>query len=310
MRTLIAFSGGFDTTFLTYELLTKTDDEVTLVYIDSSMVPPTKINRSFMLFNPSNSSSRGLYMSQKSVSWLKENCRPFNYIVEVLKESDIAEEDTLPVYFAKYAATKINEGLYDRAGGGWNWDIWPNEAYEDWLPQHPCRIAAQRAFDKITKKGKLWWPLIDEGDNIFPKRGGNVHAIKYLPKDLQKTLIGCEIIRISDDDEIIRCEKCEKCLWRRFCENKLADGWTEDQIQDYRLYRGKTFVPGRWSPWKFWIHEEFENEKTYTNITSEEAKERLKSQKTSWQLVNVPDTDIWEGLRDFLDKPPKQKLSD
>jgi 7-cyano-7-deazaguanine synthase in queuosine biosynthesis len=292
MRTLIAYSGGLDTAYLAYKFLTETEDEITLVYIDSSMLQKNDDNAGFIVFNNNRNSGKNRFIADRTSKWLLKNTRPFNMITKTVKE--VLSDESLNVYFARYAAKLMNENLYDRACGGWNWDIFPDEAFEDNLPRHPQVIATERAFAEVSKRGEFFWPLID---HMFDYRQGNVHALAYLPKELLKLSIGCENIVLDlEEEKVYTCGHCNKCNWREFCEKKLSEGWTPDQVQEYRLKRSKEFVPGKWSPMRTWIQEELGKKSKIGKI--DQIKEGIEK-KPHWGTSFFEDKGIWEGLVKF-----------
>lgn len=295
MRTIISFSGGLDTAYLAYKFLTETDDEITLVYLDTSMLDNNDKHKGVMMFNNNITSGSNKFIAKRTSDWLYKNTRHFVFKTKTI--SSILPDESLNVLFARYAAKLMNDNLYDRACGGWNWDIFCDEAFEDHYPKHPQVIGTNRAFTQVSKRGEFFWPLVD---HMFDYRQGNVHALAHLPKELTEIAVGCEDIHFNEKNQNIEiCGKCTKCMWRTFCEKKLSEGWTPNQVQEYRLKKSKEFVPGKWSPMRFWIHEELGLTEGWSG-TSEEAKEKIKNNKF-WgndHFRNLKNKGIWEGLLD------------
>jgi hypothetical protein len=288
MRTAVFFSGGLDSTYLTWRLLSSTTDEVVAYYVNFD-VEHSEDDRS-ILNMPTVDAQGGERIGAYRISaWYEANLRPMvvaRHTIESLRADENGH-----VALARLAADLVTSGRYDRVAGAWTWDNWGQPC--GGLPRLPSYYAARRAFNVAMGKPfsaepdwRFWMPLLD---NEWNNRHGHVHAVAELPADLLALTVSCKNPGLENNLPT-RCWKCRRCQWFKRVKQMLGMGWTPDQIQDYRLERSiakdGTFVNPR-----FWLTSELRGE--WPDHAEGLATMRL---GPHWSSKPFPDEGIWKGL--------------
>lgn len=245
-KTVLAFSGGWDSTFILWKLLTETDDEVTAVYLDSQ----------FVITDIGTIKEYVQYIrAQKVVDELRK-IRNFEFISYKIKPSDITEETYLKyLQFVQYVAPFVNNGTYDRVVHG--------ASYEDvsckilpHLDYFPTYYVVDRLFNRLCTRGELWEPLL-KGD-MFYQNYNRAFAMKDLPTNIKNVVASCDLPEYNNDIEnFVDCGHCRKCLENKLSSDMLSVGKTPEEILQWKKQKSIEYGEnGLMAPLLFWIRKE------------------------------------------------------
>jgi len=231
-KTVVGFSGGWDSTFLMWKLLTETDDEITAVYIDSQFV------RNHIFTNKSYIQ----YIRAKKIVQELQKIRAFSFVSHVLKEEEITIEISNKILlFIQHVAPMINDGTYDRLTFG--------SSYED---QHRRAIphleytsnyyACKRLFDKLCTRGEYFIPLVDT--TWYPKYT-KAYALVELPDNIKNVIASCqEPVFDFEKDSFVDCGECGNCVIIEKFKELLDSGMTPHEIVTWRLNKALEYGDG------------------------------------------------------------------
>lgn len=276
-------SGGIDSTYVLWKLLTETDDEVTAVYFDfwnvsidmKTQIDPNK-----------------KYMMNVLADRLKA-IRNFNYIHHVAKESEVIPQLEHKLLFAiKYAAPFINNGTYDRLVTG--------AAYEDKalkiVPHLDREVTeyAEKRLIRLFNRGQYWNPLVDDSWHTHYSRD---IALRNLPADILECalLMSCHNPRYDETVAIKghKCNDCGRCLINQTSQVMIDEGKTSAEILEWK--RVKTYeygANGLAAQVSTWIKTELGFEGA---PTKEEVIESNRINKF-FHIRNLKNEGIWKGL--------------
>lgn len=239
MKTFVPFSGGLDSTYLLWKLLSQTTDEITALYVDVKSTDPyilTKYDiRSFSLYEGSTERMNNV---NNVVSWLKENVRNFNFVIEPMNTQflvrDINNPNSTASYFTRWAAPKLNDGTLDRICLAHEWD---NDGYGNGgtvgLNRRPGSWVAHDIFPAVATRGRLEFTLLDMDYN-------QAYALSEMPNDL----VGLVRYPLSPDPA-----KNAKTSWYK---RMLSDGKTPKDAGD--IAKANCTLPNnRWISMRSWI---------------------------------------------------------
>lgn len=233
MKTVIAFSGGLDSTYVLWKLLSSTDDEVTAIHVDTTGVSPsTRYRYDLRAFDGGNDNA------QLVVDWLQANVRSFTYIRHDFDEAyvvrGIQDVNNTQTYLVRYLATLINDGQYDQLVCCPEKE---NDGYANGgtiFSRRPGGMAARDLFISLATRGKIDFPLIETNYT-------QAVALKGLPKDLSAIVYAQGTSQFGF--------KLQKKMW---FQTLVWSGKTPEEIWD--IYYAKcTAVPGKWHSMKFWV---------------------------------------------------------
>jgi hypothetical protein len=241
MKSLIAFSGGMDSTYVLWKCLSQTTDDVTAVFFyggNLSSTDLTKYNlRSFTEILQLNSIDPA---SQAVVDWLKANVRDFTLIVEPLNTAYFSVDPNYPNNPQSYCIRRFvydfNSGVYDqmlssceRENDGWsNGGTTPQS-------RGVGSMIARELFVQMANRGRLDFSLIENQYN-------QAIALSELPQALLALVDTCAI-----DDMGFLCQK------RRFFKQLLAEGKTQQEIRN--IVNQNSITPdNRWMSMKLWLN--------------------------------------------------------
>lgn len=245
-KTVLAFSGGWDSTFILWKLLTETDDEVTAVYLDSQFVKEDiGTIKEIVQF----------IRAQKVVDELRK-IRNFEFISYKIKPSDINEETYLKyLQFVQYVAPFVNNGTYDRVVHG--------ASYEDvsckilpHLDYFPTYYVVERLFNRLCNRGELWEPLLK--GNVLYQNYNRAFAMKNLPSNIKSVVASCDEPQYDKDKEdFVDCGECRKCLENKLSSDMLSAGKTPEEILQWKKQKSVEYGEnGLMAPLLFWIRKE------------------------------------------------------
>ena len=300
-KTLIAFSGGMDTAYLLYKLLSETKDEVTALHLVRDEDTKHKI--------------ASPHKNNKHIPALVEELRKirdFKFITKLVADDDYPPDimhHWYP-YLISYAAPFLNEGIYDRVGTGRTWEQF-NQRVVNFIDPftklpirgNPSAFATQRLFDKLVHKGTIWKPLTT---HEYHRDFNRWHVFSYLPKEIRKHTFSCDFPNFVDD-EAIPCGGCHKCLWDKFTEAVVAQRWTAKQLEDYKLTKAREFGSGsKVAPMRAWLPIVMGEGKIWMDLDTKEKVQEFVEVRPYYSVpANVSKESIWNmnDLSDIANKP-------
>jgi hypothetical protein len=234
MKTVLPFSGGVDSTYALWKLLSETQDEVTAVFVDISNISPADITR----YDLRSFSGSDRTTSDIAAQWLQANVRSFTYIVQPFDAQyaprGIENVNSPPTYVTRFAVPRINTGEFDRL-------VCTNEKENDGFAnggtietRRPGSIAAREIFVANATRGSIEFPLIDSNYT-------QANALAEMPSELLSIVDHCAVGDTSF--------KCQKKIW---FQNLLNEGKTPAQAWGI-YYATCTQVAGKWFSMKFWL---------------------------------------------------------
>lgn len=177
-KNLLLFSGGGDSTYLAYKLLTETTEEITLLIICSNDNVANGLNdKKLTTFYP--------------ILKKFKNIRDFNIIYHKAEKEliDNVKYDNWFNYSIKRFAKDFDNGTYDNFVTSCSWE--QNNGY--FMKNYKIKgvrpyFEAKNHFETTVKRGKFWSPLVEHD---FHEKYNRYHLNKYLPEDYKKLSISC-----------------------------------------------------------------------------------------------------------------------
>lgn len=292
MKTLVSFTSGMDSAYITRHLLQNTDDEITLMYLNFSdyttRLGPTQRIPSYHYCQIE------INQADAIVEYLSSTIRPIKDLI-VVPVTEMAPDENVTVKFARTAANAIKDGTYDRVTGGWNWEQFGAPTGRN-FKQHAGMVAAQRAFGQILPGQQMWQPLID--NEIRPKFG-RAYCINELPMELQNLTYSCR--RIWGGCKTIHTDSkrwCDRCHWDQKIRDFLAESKTPLEIMKWYEEKCRMY-PGFWLPIRWWIYYECgvadRNDPKEIEVINTYFEELQKYGAPPHKMY--PEEGIWAGIR-------------
>lgn len=247
MKTIIGNSGGLDSTYALWKLLTTTNDDVTVVLLNTDDLTG-EVMRKFDVrsFNSAQSNSSRAARVRSIVNWLSTNVRPCT-LSEVRLDATVLRRgveypNNPQTIIVDWAVQKINAGEADKV-------VVTTERENDGFSnggtiasRAPGAIAAKDRFVADATRGELSFILLDM----------NYHqgvAIRELPAELYALTRSC------DSPAPEPCGVCFKCSKRKFFAEAISQGKTDEEIRSYVALKSE-LPNNRWRSMKFWIAED------------------------------------------------------
>lgn len=218
-KTLITLSGGLDSTYIAWRLLSTTTDDITAHHYDQSML--TDAGR------PTFQSNLATWQEKANVniiSWFDKNIRPLNYTRQTVKNDEIIMSDmSASIHMLKDTARKVLTGEFDLIyfGYGQRRMTLPNFVTRNESPlllTGPNGIY-RNAFASVAGDSlALKFPILDWATNV-------AMILEELPADLYALTDSCtKPLGLTDDGLAVRCGACVKCIVQDIARFKLDDG--------------------------------------------------------------------------------------
>jgi len=210
MKSLIAFSSGYDSLYIAWKYLTETNNDVTLFFMDMSLLRKQKEVESYIVpFQK--------YTALASHKWMKENLRDHKFKTHFVKKMD--HKCDHGKQFIRITAKWINEGLYDEVVHG-----------SSGLSVIVTRTGVmKKEFDSLTTRGSLRFPLAKEEWNK-----NTAHLMMELPKEMRHLAISCNFATTDDKGGFIECGSCHKCFRKDYIRRQLRNGCSpEEAMENY-----------------------------------------------------------------------------
>jgi hypothetical protein len=234
MKTIVTFSGGVDSTYILWKLLSETADEVTAVFVNVSQIDPAWKSRydlrTFTGTDPA--------VCSEAINWLQTNVRSFTFVNQPFDVTyvirGISNANSPQTYIARYAAPRINVGEFDRlvCTSEKENDGWSNGGSID--TRRPGAMAAKEVFLANATRGTIEFPLIASNYT-------QANALSEMPSDLLNIVDHCTL-----EDNSYKCQK------KRWFQNLLDQGKTTQEA--YNIWYAKcTSYNDKWFSMKWWI---------------------------------------------------------
>jgi 7-cyano-7-deazaguanine synthase in queuosine biosynthesis len=289
-KSLVLFSGGLDSTYILYKLLSETDDEVTAITFqrdyDSEL---------YVAYPPLN-----FVRLPKLVEELRK-IRNFQHIVRTVTEEEMnPDTDHTYTYFISYAAPFLNDGTYDRIVTGRTAEQWDKKvqvADHKTIQGSPTNVAATRLFRRLVTRGEVWNPL---QKNVWHENFNKWHAFYYLPENLYRLTFSCNRpISIDNGADIESCGQCYKCLWDEKVAELISLGLNAAQIDEWR--KTKAYYYGSeynkiYAPMRIWLPIEMGHGNIYRGVDTLEKCREFVRKGPSYSLKRRPNKEgtIWD----------------
>jgi hypothetical protein len=235
MKTVLTFSGGIDSTYVLWKLLSETQDEITAIFISSDNLSPADFSRyDLRAFRGSSQAT-----ADASAQWLQSNVRSFTYVVQTFDSQyaprGFGNVNSPQTYLTRFAVPRINSGEFDRlictsekendgASNGGTIDV-----------RRPGSMAARDIFAQSATRGSIEFPLIAANYT-------QANALTEMPSDLLDIVDHCTL-----EDNSYKCKK------KRWFQNLLDQGKTPAQCYDAWYTSCTNASAGKWFSMKFWI---------------------------------------------------------
>ena len=208
MKTLIAFSSGYDSLYIAWKYLTETNNDVTLFFMDMSLLRKQKEVESYIVpFQK--------YTALISHKWMKENLRDHKFKTHFVKKMD--HKCDHGKQFIRITSKWINEGLYDEVVHG-----------SSGLSAIVTRTGVmKKEFDSLTTRGSLRFPLAKDEWNK-----NTAHLMMELPKEMRHLAISCNFATTDDKGGFIECGSCHKCFRKDYIRRQLKNGSSPEKAME------------------------------------------------------------------------------
>ena len=208
MKSLIAFSSGYDSLYIAWKYLTETNNDVTLFFMDMSLLRRQEQVESYI--NPFQK-----YTSLISHKWMKENLRDHEFKTHFVKKMD--HKCDHGKQFIRIAAKMVNDRLYDEVVHG-----------SSGLSVLVSRTGVmKKEFDSFAKRGSLRFPLAEWNKNT-------AHLITELPKEMKHLAVSCNFATTDDNGNFVECGVCHKCFRNKNIRRQLRNGCSpEEAMKNY-----------------------------------------------------------------------------
>ena len=247
MKTIIGNSGGLDSTYALWKLLSSTADEVTVVLLNTDdLTPQIKTKYDVRSFNSNQPNDGRLTRVRTIVEWLSANVRSctlveVNIDASVLKRG-IEYPNNPQTIIVDWAIGKINANLADKV-------IVTTERENDGFSnggtittRAPGALAARDRFVTDATRGQLSFMLLD----MSYHQG---IATREMPAEL------FALTRSCDSPAPEPCGVCFKCSKRKFFAEAIADGKSDDQIRAHIATKSE-LPDSRWMTMKNWLKDD------------------------------------------------------
>jgi hypothetical protein len=183
MKTLVSLSGGIDSTYLLWKLLSTTQNEITALNVDISTSDPNYwMKYDIRGFSKKDGEESQLDKVNSIVAWLKANVRDFTLVREPLMAIYLSKDLHFPnnpqSYSIRYALPRINNGTMDKVCLSCEWE---NDGFSDGgtvgLNRSQGSWTALEIFKSGATRGSLEFTLLDMDYN-------QAYALSEMPKEL------------------------------------------------------------------------------------------------------------------------------
>lgn len=222
----MAFSGGLDSSYLAWLILSTTDDELKTFWMDLSHIvyqTPQGPERYYHDLLPAEN-----IIAPRVIEWLSQNVRPVTF--QIIPN---VRHDPEPVDFPGGTSRgwRVIPMLKTAVSlmAGFDRFVYAKSPENIRTPNQPARDAwYQKWWQENAPAGTTFeTPLLAAWQ-------GRPHALSYLPSELLKIILTCNRPKIIDG-EPVNCGKCDKCRLTAESKRLLAEGVDPDTALDQCL---------------------------------------------------------------------------
>lgn len=210
MKTAIGFSGGLDSTYVLWRMLSTTTDEITAVFFDLSYLQQEPGRVSWL----EEVAPYQKISASNVAQWLRTNVRDFKFKITVVKSFDgIEPTKSLRLYHIDALGPLVANNTYDRIafGHGARNSNFPS------VPKTGMAVEAKLEMMKYAAAETLYEPIPNWSVSTFD-------MISELPTELYALTYSCTRPSIGVNGEFLDCGKCEKCVFYAIAEKQIAEG--------------------------------------------------------------------------------------
>lgn len=223
MKTLIAISGGCDSTYLLWKLLSEGDD-VHAFLIDFSEVQPDP--QTAMFYTRLHELERPV--CERIYTWLMDN--GFHMTFDIVPSGLVP----IPAHYPRSANTRAWRVLpmlvaASKLASGCDRFVYGKTAENRRSPDYQTREQFDQVYwRQIAPAGVTFeMPLIDQGLT-------RSHALRDMPAGLQALVLACDTPMMING-QAVACGACSKCVMMADARSKLAAGKSPEEIQERHL---------------------------------------------------------------------------
>ena len=205
MRYWIGFTGGYDSTYISWRLLKETNHEITLVNYSQTFM--TK-NREF---STAGASAYQQVNCRRISKWLKKNVRDHKF--KIINQPNFPNNTDFAKQYMHDCAELANNDVADvfvHGLVGFYTDRWK-------------RMLAE--FEKYATKGRMWFPLTEWKKDV-------AHQMLELPEELEKMAISCHGPGTEENGNLIECGGCPKCIRNQLVKENLSNGNSPERAME------------------------------------------------------------------------------
>jgi hypothetical protein len=238
MKTFVSLSGGMDSTYLLWKLLSETSDEITTLFIDlTNLDLKTRLKYDIRSFSFEENTEENAAKVNAIANWLKTNVRDFTFVQEPISTEFLEKDANFPNnttgYFARYAIPKINNGEFDRYCLSHEWE---NDGHTHGgttgAVRRPGAWVAYELFIARAKRGSIQFTLLDMDYN-------QAYALSELPLEL------IDLVWDKRDTDA-------KSVKRHFFSGLLQEGKTP--LEAGAVAKARCVLPnGKWHSMRSWV---------------------------------------------------------
>ena len=219
-KTIVEFSGGLDSTYALYDILTNTSDEVVCIHFDHSY----STERIQNLVSPNLQIEMHQYQTaqcRKIIKWCSDNIRSVTMIIKSL--AGMVEDETTLHFRARTCAKYANDNGFTK--------VVRNDTRRVDIPW--------RLPDLNDPKTSIWHSVnaafagqVDAGKTITyvnhcEENSINIaQRISNLPSGLYDLIAACSNPKQLANGEYEVCKDCQKEAWRAFVSDALSRSLT------------------------------------------------------------------------------------
>jgi len=212
VRSIIAFSSGYDSLYIAWKYLTETNNDVTLFFMDMSLLQEQQEVESYInIFQK--------YTSIRSHKWMKENLRDHKFETRVIRKMDHKCDHTKQ--FIRITTKMINEGLYDEVVHGSYGNAYRNVEQAANVTRTDV---IKKEFDSLATRGSLRLPLAE-----WEWNKNTANLMVELPKEMRHLVISCNFATTDDNGDFIECGSCHKCFRNKTLGDQLKNGSSPEE---------------------------------------------------------------------------------
>ena len=294
MKDILLFSGGADSAYIAYKILTETDNELTTL----TLVSPPEGTARWPLKPRYLARINGLIEELKKI-------RNFTSIKKPVLDSELtAENDHVYLYGIDWASPFMNDGTYDRFITGRTWEQQNQSLFKgSTLKGTPTYFASINLWNKLVTRGELYDPLVKNEYNVNFNR---YNLFNELPDNIKKHTISCHNPSFNEDEtDVVECGKCYKCIWDEKTKDFISKGHTPEQLSAWRRFKSLEYGGGNSvsAPMRYWLPVEMGKGDilTVTNkngnrvkLNTKEKIQYLLQTEEHYTYKHRPKTGIWD----------------